>query len=62
MKEIPSVILKGYSELLEKRSVPTNARAYYLKWLRYYLDYCAKYNLSAKSSKSLTQLTYLEIE
>jgi hypothetical protein len=54
MKEIPSVMLRGYSDLLAKRSVPANSRPYYLKWLRYYLDYCAKYDLSAKSSKSLT--------
>jgi hypothetical protein len=55
MKEIPIVTLRQYSDLLAKRAVPANSRSYYLKWLRYYLDYCAKYGLHAKSSKSLTQ-------
>lgn len=41
--------------MLKKRSVPATAHSYYLKWLRYYLDYCAKYNLPDTSSKSLSQ-------
>ena len=41
--------------MLKKRSVPSTAHSYYLKWLRYYLDYCAKYGLPDTSSKYLSQ-------
>ena len=39
----------------EKRSVHSSLHSYYLKWLRYYLDYCSKYRLPEKSSRSMTQ-------
>ncbi|MEW6418043.1 MAG: phage integrase N-terminal SAM-like domain-containing protein [Nitrospirota bacterium] len=55
MKDIPADILTRFSDMLKKRSVPIASHSYYLKWLRYYLDYCAKYNLPDNSSKSLTQ-------
>ena len=55
MKDIPSDILKQFSDMLKKRSVPATAHSYYLKWLRYYLDYCAKYSLPDTSSKYLSQ-------
>jgi integron integrase len=41
--------------MLKRRSVPSGLYQYYFKWLRYYLDYCSKYHLPDKSSKSLTQ-------
>jgi hypothetical protein len=55
MREIPSDILTQYSVILRKRAVPSGSESYYLKWLRYYLDYCSKYNLPDTSSKSLNQ-------
>lgn len=55
MKDIPADILTRFSDMLKKRSVPIASHSYCLKWLRYYLDYCAKYNLPDKSSKSLPQ-------
>jgi integrase len=48
-------ILRQFSEMLKRRSVPSGLYQYYFKWLRYYLDYCSKYHLPDKSSKSLTQ-------
>ncbi len=53
MKDIPSDILTLFSDMLKNRSIPVRFHSYYLKWLRYYLDYCSKYHLSEKSSKSL---------
>ena len=44
-----------FREMLKKRAVPSELHQYYYKWLRYYLDYCAKYHLPEKSSRSLTQ-------
>ncbi len=55
MRDIPSDILKQFSAMLKKRSVPAVAQSYYLKWLRYYLGYCAKYSLPDTSSKILSQ-------
>jgi integron integrase len=55
MKDIPSDILTRYSDILKKRSVSAGSHPYYLKWLRYYLDYCSKYDLPDTSSRSLSQ-------
>lgn len=41
--------------LLEKRAVPSIQHNSYKKWLRFYLDFCAKYRLPDSSSKSLPQ-------
>lgn len=55
MRDIHPDTLKLFSEMLKRRSVPSGLHSYYIKWLRYYLDFCSKYNLSNKSSKSLTR-------
>ncbi len=41
--------------MLEERKVLPARHIDYKKWLRYYLDYCHKYNLSNTSSKNITQ-------
>lgn len=53
MFNIPYDILTHFVAVLAKRSVPFAQHNYYKKWLRYYLDFCAKYNLPDGSSKSL---------
>jgi hypothetical protein len=55
MKDIPSDILTQFRDTLKKRLIPVGLHSYYLKWLRYYLDYCSKYHLPETSSKSLQQ-------
>jgi hypothetical protein len=55
MLDIPPEILDRFAHLLEKRAVPSPQHFYYKKWLRYYLDYCAKYEFRDASSRSLTQ-------
>ncbi|MBU4321364.1 MAG: integron integrase [Nitrospinae bacterium] len=55
MRDIPSNILKQFSDVLKTRSVPSSLHSFYLKWLCYYLDYCSKYGIPNSSSKSLTQ-------
>lgn len=55
MKDIPSDILEQFRNMLKKRLIPVGLHSYYLKWLRYYLDYCSKYHLPETSSKSLQQ-------
>ena len=55
MLTIPPETLTLFVALMEKRTVPSIQHNFYKKWLRYYLDFCAKYRLPDFSSKSLTQ-------
>ncbi|MDX9708497.1 MAG: integron integrase [Trichloromonas sp.] len=41
---IPKEALANFLTILAKRAVPTDQRADYVKWLRYYLDFCSKYS------------------
>jgi integron integrase len=43
MRPVPVPILKSFEAILEKRGVLPTDRADYRKWLRYFLDFCAKY-------------------
>ncbi len=51
--DIPHEIATQFVLVLAKRAIPSARHNYYKKWLRYYLDFCAKYRHQAKSSKSL---------
>jgi hypothetical protein len=55
MLNIPPELLTRYVAFLEKRAVPSSHYNDYQKWLRYYLDYCAKYGSPVGGSKRLTQ-------
>jgi len=55
MLTIPPETLTLFVALMEKRTVPSIQHNFYKKWLRYYLDFCAKYRVPDSSSKSLTQ-------
>ncbi|MDH4101089.1 MAG: phage integrase N-terminal SAM-like domain-containing protein, partial [Nitrospirota bacterium] len=43
MLPIPETILKSFDAILEKKSVPPGLRQDYRKWLRFFLDFRAKY-------------------
>jgi hypothetical protein len=43
MLPIPNDIAARFDNLLQQREVPVRFRAYYKKWLRYFLDFCQKY-------------------
>jgi len=43
MLPVPVSILKRFDAILEKRAVAPIQRADYKKWLRYFLDFCAKH-------------------
>ncbi|MEA1884724.1 MAG: integron integrase [Thermotogota bacterium] len=53
MKEIPTKIQNLYVAFLEKNKYPSKEIPSYVKWLRYYLDFCNKYNHAKSSSNSL---------
>jgi hypothetical protein len=45
MLAISPYLAKKYETQLVQNDIPVNLRAYYFKWLRYYLDFCDKYHL-----------------
>ena len=53
MLAIPPAIQAQFEGLLRGRMAPVNAHSSYLKWLRFYLDFCRKYQLSQTQSASL---------
>jgi len=44
MLPVPPKILASYRQLLAQRAIPDNQRPHYLKSLRFYLDFCGKYD------------------
>ena len=54
MNEIPIEIIVLYDAQLVQKEIPKNFRFYYKKWLRYYLDFCQKYNFKQSDKKSLS--------
>jgi hypothetical protein len=61
MEDIPPDILTRFSDKLRKRSAPVGLNSYYLKLLRYYLDYCSNYRLRKRFPlESDTPQTWLE--
>jgi hypothetical protein len=44
MLDIPADIVAQYETVLTQRAVPLSHHGYYKKWLRYYLDFCAKHH------------------
>jgi hypothetical protein len=43
MRPVPVPLLKSFEAILEKRAISPLERANYKKWLRYFLDFFAKY-------------------
>ncbi len=53
MIQIPNTIIVRYNSLLAQKQIPQKSQPYYRKWLRYYLDFCQKYNFKESEKKSL---------
>ena len=53
MKQIPAPLNSKFNTLLIKNKIPQRSRVHYLKWLRYYLDFCHKYGLKEYDTQSL---------
>ena len=50
---IPSVVQMRFQKYLREKAIPHNMYRIYMKWLRYYLDFCAKYQQPSKQKESL---------
>ena len=53
MKKISASLVSQYRSLLNKNGVAPSHQPHYLKWLRYYLDFCEKYKFEPSNPKSL---------
>jgi integron integrase len=53
MLALPDELIRPYEALLIQHGILVPQRPYYLKWLRYYWDFCHKYALVPNDRKSL---------
>ena len=53
MKQIPQSTKVRYDAQLFQHHIPKKLHPYYLKWLRFYLDFCRKYNFKESEKESL---------
>ena len=53
MDQIPTKIQNLYVDFLKKNELSSDEILSYLKWLRYYLDFCTKYNHPKSAPESL---------
>jgi hypothetical protein len=53
MKKIPAALNAQFNALLVKNKIPQSYQKHYLKWLRYYLDFCHNYGFSEPNPQSL---------
>lgn len=53
MLKLPETLLKKYDSLLIKNDIPSHAHGNYKKWLKYYLDFCKKYQHPYAAPESL---------
>ena len=51
---IPINIAQHYETLLVQQEIPINQRSYYYKWLRYYLDFCDKYQFEPTEKRNFS--------
>lgn len=53
MRQVSAPLVKQFNTLLVKNKIPRRNQGHYLKWLRYYLDFCHKYGLKVSDTQSL---------
>ena len=53
MIHIPAHTQTRYKALLIKKAIPQRYHYDYIKWLRYYLDFCIKYKFNQSHKESL---------
>ena len=58
MKKVPDPLIKQFNTLLVKNNIPQRNHTYYLKWLRYYMDFCHKYGFKDTDPQSLPDFLY----
>ena len=54
MLQIPAQITNQFGTYIGQQGIPPGHHRNYLKWMRYYLDFCHKYHFEQETSKSLS--------
>ena len=57
MITIPTALQTRFDAILVKKKIPERYHVYYKKWLRYYLDFCFKFNFKQSSKESVSCFT-----
>lgn len=58
MRPIPHTVQANFIGLLKQTTVPSGMYSLYLKWLRYYLDFCEKYMFPQDEESSLARFLH----
>jgi len=53
MHPIPPHVQARFIAHLKQKTVPNSLHSYYVKWLRFYLDFCQKYQIASAQASSL---------
>jgi hypothetical protein len=53
-----TALINSYTKFLAQSNVAKTSEPFYLKWLRYYLDFCQKYSENSEDPSSLP--TFIE--
>lgn len=51
MIQLPYQLVQQYATVLDQHGIPDQDRASFIMWLRYYLDFCAKYPIQGSDSE-----------
>ncbi|MFV0439557.1 MAG: integron integrase [Desulfopila sp.] len=54
MLQIPGRLVNQFTVYLGQKGLPSEQHGHYLKWMRYYLDFCHKYQFNQGTSVSLS--------
>jgi len=55
MIQIENKLLIRYNRALSRNNIPVNEQRYYVKWLRYYHDFCHKYRFNHFDEKNVQE-------
>ena len=56
MLQIPAQLTHQFTTYIGQQGIPAGQHRYYLKWMRYYLDFCHKYHIEQGTDMSLTAM------
>ena len=54
MLQIPAQLTNQFTTYIGQQGIPSGQHRYYLKWMRYYLDFCYKYQFDRGTDMSLS--------
>jgi len=54
MIQLPPQLFRQFTTFIAHKGVPPREQQYYVKWVRFYLDFCHKYNFRQEENNSLS--------